>query len=107
MRQSAMPAARFRPARGAQAALGRSATPLAEVCDRGRKKPRAMSARRGSQHDKLTVDDVCAELGIAKSSFYEWRQKGRVPRCIRLPNGALRVRRTDFENWLAGCEDRR
>ncbi|WP_437012353.1 helix-turn-helix transcriptional regulator [Streptomyces sp. enrichment culture] len=49
---------------------------------------------------KLTVDDVCDELGIARSTFYDWRQKGRGPRCIRLPNGSLRIRRSDFENWL-------
>ncbi|MEU3698481.1 helix-turn-helix domain-containing protein [Streptomyces griseoviridis] len=53
---------------------------------------------------KLTVDEVCAELRIARSTFYDWRQKGRGPRCIRLPNGALRVRRTDLENWLTDCE---
>ncbi|MFF5330310.1 helix-turn-helix transcriptional regulator [Streptomyces rubradiris] len=51
------------------------------------------------------MDEVCAELQIARSTFYEWRQKGRAPRCIRLPNGALRVRRGDLENWLTDCED--
>lgn len=59
-----------------------------------------------SGRDKLTVDDVCAELQIARSTFYDWRAKGRGPLCIRLPNGALRVRRSDFENWLSDCEDR-
>ncbi|WWR53677.1 helix-turn-helix domain-containing protein [Streptomyces sp. SCSIO 30461] len=54
---------------------------------------------------KLTVDDVCNELGIARSTFYDWRQKGRGPRCIRLPNGSLRIRRGDLENWLMECED--
>ncbi|WP_372454313.1 helix-turn-helix transcriptional regulator [Streptomyces tardus] len=54
---------------------------------------------------KLTVDEVCAELSVARSTFYEWRQKGKGPRCIRLPNGSLRVRRSDFENWLSDCED--
>jgi excisionase family DNA binding protein len=56
--------------------------------------------------DKLTVDDLCAELGISRSTFYDWRQKGRAPRCLRLPNGALRVRRSDLENWLTDCEGR-
>ncbi|MFD5443632.1 MULTISPECIES: helix-turn-helix transcriptional regulator [Streptomyces] len=54
---------------------------------------------------KLTVDEVCDELGVARSTFYDWRQKGRGPRCIRLPNGSLRIRRSDFENWLIDCED--
>lgn len=54
---------------------------------------------------KLTVDEVCAELQVARSTFYDWRQKGRGPRCIRLPNGSLRIRRADFENWLMDCEE--
>ncbi|MVO84538.1 MULTISPECIES: helix-turn-helix transcriptional regulator [Streptomyces] len=53
----------------------------------------------------LTVDEVCSELGVARSTFYDWRQKGRGPRCIRLPNGSLRIRRRDLENWLIDCED--
>ncbi|MBV9023094.1 MAG: helix-turn-helix domain-containing protein [Streptomycetaceae bacterium] len=64
----------------------------------------AVTAARTAQ--KLTVDEICAELQIARSTFYDWRQKGRGPRCIRLPNGALRIRRSDFENWLTDCEDR-
>ncbi|MGG2459355.1 helix-turn-helix transcriptional regulator [Streptomyces sp. RGM 3693] len=55
--------------------------------------------------EKLTVDDVCDELGVARSTFGDWRQKGHGPRCIRLPNGSLRIRRSDFENWLIDCED--
>lgn len=57
-----------------------------------------------SPDEKLTVDDVCAELKISRSTFYDWRQKRRGPRCIRLPNGALRVRRHDFDDWLSGQE---
>ncbi|WP_374228594.1 helix-turn-helix transcriptional regulator [Streptomyces sp. ET3-23] len=57
------------------------------------------------QGQKLTVDEVCAELQISRSTFYDWRQKGRGPRCIRLPNGSLRIRRGDLENWLMDCED--
>jgi predicted DNA-binding transcriptional regulator AlpA len=54
----------------------------------------------------LTINDVCEELGIARSSFSDWRAKHRSPRCIRLPNGELRVRRADFENWLSSMEDK-
>ncbi|MFE7839610.1 helix-turn-helix transcriptional regulator [Streptomyces sp. NPDC057474] len=50
----------------------------------------AVAVRPGQ---KLTVDEVCDELQIARSTFYDWRQKGRGPRCIRLPNGSLRIRR--------------
>ena len=55
--------------------------------------------------DKLTVGEVCAELQIAPSTFYEWRTKGTGPRCIKLPNGQLRVRRADLETWLDARED--
>ena len=55
--------------------------------------------------DKLTLAQLCEELQIARSTFYDWRAKGRAPRCIKLPNGDLRVRRKDLERWLAGLED--
>jgi excisionase family DNA binding protein len=54
---------------------------------------------------RLTVTDLCTELGISRSTFYEWRAKGRAPRCIKLPNGEIRIRRTDFENWLDTLEE--
>ena len=41
----------------------------------------------------LTIADLCEELGIARSTFYDWRAKGRAPRCIKLPKGDLRIRR--------------
>jgi excisionase family DNA binding protein len=50
--------------------------------------------------EKLTVREVCAELKISRSTFYEWRQKGRGPRCVRLPNGDLRISRHDLDAWL-------
>lgn len=55
--------------------------------------------------DKLTVDEFCDDLRISRSTFYDWRKKGTAPRCIRIPNGALRIRRSDYENWLTDCED--
>jgi predicted DNA-binding transcriptional regulator AlpA len=53
----------------------------------------------------LTIADLCDELGIARSTFYDWRAKGRAPRCIKLPNGDLRIRRAEFDRWLAERED--
>lgn len=53
----------------------------------------------------LTLKEVCKELRISPSTFYDWRLKGNAPRCIKLPNGALRVRRIDLELWLGDCED--
>jgi excisionase family DNA binding protein len=54
---------------------------------------------------RLTVVEVCEELGVSRSTFYEWRTKGRAPRCIRLPNGEIRVRRAELERWLDAHEE--
>jgi predicted DNA-binding transcriptional regulator AlpA len=54
----------------------------------------------------LKLDEVYAELGgIARSTFHDWRAKGKAPRCIKLPNGDLRVRRSELERWLNERED--
>lgn len=53
----------------------------------------------------LTIDEVCDELSIARSTFYYWRQLGKGPRCLKLPNGSVRVRRTDLDTWLANFEE--
>ena len=58
-----------------------------------------------SRTDKLTLAELCVELQIARSTFYDWRAKGRAPRCIKLPNGDLRARRADLDRWLAEHED--
>lgn len=59
----------------------------------------------GTQRQHLTIADICQELGISRRTFYEWRAKKRAPRCIKLPNGDLRIRRTDFNDWLNTCEE--
>ena len=53
----------------------------------------------------LTVDQLCAELHISRSTFYDWRAKRRAPKCHKLPNGDIRIRRADYERWLADLED--
>jgi predicted DNA-binding transcriptional regulator AlpA len=53
----------------------------------------------------LTIADVCNELDVARSTFYDWRAKGRAPRCIKLPNGELRIRRGDLDAWLDSCTE--
>ncbi|GAA4621191.1 hypothetical protein GCM10023196_008120 [Actinoallomurus vinaceus] len=55
--------------------------------------------------DKLTVAEICKELRISPSTFYDWRAKRRAPRCITLPNGSLRIRRAEFDRWLDARED--
>jgi excisionase family DNA binding protein len=52
----------------------------------------------------MTVAEFCSELVVSRSTFYDWRAKGRAPRCIKLPNGDLRIPRAEFERWLAGLD---
>jgi excisionase family DNA binding protein len=53
----------------------------------------------------LTIPEVCAELEISRSTFYEWRAKKCAPRCIKLPNGEIRIRRAELERWLTSREE--
>lgn len=48
----------------------------------------------------LTVPDIIEYLQISRSTWDKWRQNGTAPRAIRLPNGTLRVRESDFAAWL-------
>ncbi len=57
--------------------------------------------------DTLTVPEVCAELQISRSTFYDWRQKGRAPLCIVLPNGSLRIRTARPRPVACGLRRRR
>ena len=61
-----------------------------------------MSVARGRH---LTVNEFCDEMGVARSTFYDWRAKGRAPKCLKLPNGELRIRRTEADRWINGCEE--
>ncbi len=50
--------------------------------------PGADQLRGSRERDKLTIAEACADLGISCRTFYEWRAKGRAPRCITPPTGA-------------------
>lgn len=63
---------------------------------------RASNTRSGT---RLTIADVCADLGVSRSTFYDWRAKGRGPRCIKLPNGDIRINRAEYERWLTTLEE--
>jgi predicted DNA-binding transcriptional regulator AlpA len=55
-----------------------------------------------SQRDELlTVAQVLAALGnVSPRTFYRWREAGKAPRAVRLPNGELRIWRSDLNAWL-------
>jgi predicted DNA-binding transcriptional regulator AlpA len=53
----------------------------------------------------LTIPEVIEELGVAKATYYRWRQLGKAPRSLRLPNGQVRVRRSVLDAWLEQLEE--
>jgi len=62
---------------------------------------RIANHRDGETTDLMTVPEVLAELrNVSRRTFYRWRELGVAPVCIRLPNGSLRIRRSDFYAWL-------
>jgi predicted DNA-binding transcriptional regulator AlpA len=48
----------------------------------------------------LTMQEVCEDLGVARSTVDDWRKKGRGPVFKKLPNGSLLIDRRDYEEWL-------
>ena len=60
----------------------------------------------GNRSTRLTIADICADLGVSRFTFCEWRTKGRGPRCIKLPNGEIRINRTEYVRWLTTLEKR-
>jgi predicted DNA-binding transcriptional regulator AlpA len=55
-------------------------------------------ASRSARH--LTIADICDDLGITRSTFYDWRAKRKGPPSRKLPNGEIRIERRDYETWL-------
>ncbi|HEY9525392.1 MAG TPA: helix-turn-helix domain-containing protein [Thermopolyspora sp.] len=49
----------------------------------------------------MTVAEVLAELGgVSRRTFYRWREIGKAPIGLRLPNGEIRIFRSEFLAWL-------
>jgi len=55
----------------------------------------------------MTVRQVLDELnGVSRRTFYRWRERGVGPPSLTLPNGEIRIRRSDFVSWLRHLEKR-
>ncbi len=53
----------------------------------------------------MTVPQILAELGgVSRRTFYRWRELGQGLAAFKLPNGELRVWRSDFTTWLRRLE---
>jgi predicted DNA-binding transcriptional regulator AlpA len=55
-----------------------------------------------NQRDELlTVAQVLVILGdVSPRTFYRWREIGKAPNAVRLPNGELRIWRSELYAWL-------
>ncbi len=59
----------------------------------------------------LTIAEVCAELRdddgrpLSRATFYRWRQLHKAPKCLKLPNGQIRIRRSALERFLDQCAE--
>lgn len=61
-----------------------------------------MAARNlAAPSNLLTLAEVLAELRVSRSTFDTWRTLGTAPKCIKLPNGCIRVHRDDLDAWLS------
>ncbi|MBO3748786.1 helix-turn-helix domain-containing protein [Streptosporangiaceae bacterium NEAU-GS5] len=53
----------------------------------------------------MTVSELLGELGVSRRTFYRWRELGHAPKSIKLPNGEIRVWRSDFTTWLMSLKE--
>ncbi|MYY81271.1 MULTISPECIES: helix-turn-helix domain-containing protein [unclassified Streptomyces] len=53
---------------------------------------------------KLTLAEALDELGMSRAAFYRLRARGKAPRLLKLPNGQIRIRRSDLDSWWDTCE---
>lgn len=54
--------------------------------------------------DWLTLDDIAGDLKVPLDTVYQWRRKGTGPRGHKFGRH-IRVRRGDYEQWLAARAD--
>lgn len=52
----------------------------------------------------LTPEEVSEYLSITYSTLMKWRQAGRAPRAVVLPNGTLRTKREWIEEFMEELE---
>ncbi|GGO86488.1 helix-turn-helix transcriptional regulator [Wenjunlia tyrosinilytica] len=57
------------------------------------------------RNQTLKLPEVLAELRMSRAAFYRMRARGKGPKCLKLPNGQIRVRRSELDAWFANCEE--
>jgi hypothetical protein len=60
--------------------------------------------RPGTGHFRVSPDLGGPDGPLSRRTWQEWRAKGTGPKCIKLPNGELRIRRAEYDRWLNSRE---
>lgn len=60
----------------------------------------SMSTRSAGTGPLLNVPGMLEELDVSPGTWAKWRQAGKTPRMLRLPNRELRCYRSVFDAWL-------
>lgn len=55
--------------------------------------------------EMLSIPEVIDEIGVPRATFYRWRQLRKGPKAIKLPNGSVRIRRSELERWIEALEE--
>ncbi|MFE4961661.1 helix-turn-helix transcriptional regulator [Streptomyces sp. NPDC056660] len=58
-----------------------------------------------ARDEMLSIDQVISEIGVPRATFYRWRQLRKGPKAIKLPNGSVRIRRSELERWIEALEE--
>jgi predicted DNA-binding transcriptional regulator AlpA len=53
----------------------------------------------------LKLPEVLEEIGMSRAAFYRMRARGQAPRTRKLPNGQVRISRSDLDAWWERCEE--
>lgn len=54
--------------------------------------------------EMLKLPEVLTEIKMSRAAFYRMRARGQAPRLRKMPNGQIRVSRTDLDAWWERCE---
>ncbi|WP_421109742.1 helix-turn-helix transcriptional regulator [Streptomyces sp. NEAU-S77] len=52
-----------------------------------------------ARDEKLKLPEVLKEIKMSRAAFYRMRARGKAPKLTKLPNGHLRVLRSDLDAW--------
>ncbi|MBO8191369.1 helix-turn-helix domain-containing protein [Streptomyces oryzae] len=89
----------------ADSAVSAAGVPSSQSARKPRRRSTLANRRAtGPTDELLPLTAVLDELGITRATWYRWRNRGWGPRARRLPNGHLRVRRSDLDEFQAELE---